>query len=418
MFYFKEKSLCLQNSAMAPEVNIQNLKIVLKKESFIDIICVILGGNDVIKKLLYRGFTVVITYLSLVTGSFSYSEDYLAGYVSAVVDELLPEEEIKYTVKEKHLNLIIMGKELDRQTQEKLVNRLESSPHFSKVNITYSAEESISRSQNSYHSPRVNTSKATTKLETLPSGVIYDSPIADPKWPKFSVGYQKHFHNTYGKHIFKLSFGENLVLLRYRTPKLTYELGIQAGLFGLMNFSSSPSKLVNSDYFVGLGFSVVYDKNWQNLFQFSHLSAHLGDELLVSNPSYLKKRVNLSYEAIKWYTAYRFNSLRPYLGFGYLIDRDPSSMKPFTLEAGLDYISATKILWDKAHYVFGIHSFFWNETRFKPSINISTGIQLDNPVWKGRYIRFLLDFSHGNSRHGQFYKKKESYVGFGISISS
>jgi hypothetical protein len=335
-----------------------------------------------------------------------------------VIEEFLPEEEIKYTIKGDQLNLTLIGKELDRQTQERLINRLGASPHFSKVNLTYSADESISESKNRYHSPTVKTSKATTKLETLPSGVIYDSPIADPKWPKFSVGYQKHFRNTYGKDIFKLSFGENLALLRYRTPKLTYELGVQAGLFGLMNFSSSPSKLINSDYFVGLGFSVVYDKSWQNLFQFSHLSSHLGDELLVSDPSYLKKRVNLSYEAIKWYTAYRFNSLRPYLGFGYLIDRDPSDMKPFTLEAGLDYISASKILWDKARYVFGIHTFFWEENKFKPSLNISTGIQLDNPVWKGRYIQVLLDFSHGNSRHGQFYKKKESYVGLSISISS
>lgn len=361
---------------------------------------------------------VILVNLSLTTHLFPYSDDYRAGYISAVIEEILPEEEIKYTIVGGQLNLILIGKELDSQTQDKLIKRLEASPHFSKINLTYSTNKNTPKGSNRIYSQEAKTSKATTKLETLPSGVIYDSPIADPKWPKFSVGYQKHIRNTYGKDIFKLSFGENLALLRYRTPKVTYELGVQAGLFGLMNFSSSPSKLVNSDYFVGLGFSVVYDKSWQNLFQFSHLSSHLGDELLVSDPSYLKKRVNLSYEAIKWYTAYRFNSLRPYLGLGYLIDRDPSDMKPFTLEAGLDYVSASKILWDKARYVFGIHTFFWNETKFNPSLNISTGIQLDNPVWKGRYIQVLLDFSHGNSKHGQFYKEKESYMGLSLSISS
>lgn len=361
---------------------------------------------------------VAFVNLLLATPSFAYSEDYLAGYISAVIEEFLPEDEIKYTIKGDQVNLILTGKELDSQTQERLVNRLESSRYISKVNLAYSVNGSIPEGEHRYHSLKVNTMKATPKLEILPSGVIYNSPVADPKWPKFSVGYQKHFRNTYGKDIFKLSFGENLALLRYRTSKLTYELGIQAGLFGLMNFSHAPSKLINSDYFVGLGFSVVYDKNWQNLFQFSHLSSHLGDELLISDPRYLKKRVNLSYEAFKWYTAYRFNSFRPYLGVGYLIDRDPSDMKPFTLEAGLDYISDSKILWDKARYVFGIHTFFWNENKFKPSLNISTGIQLDNPVFKGRYIQVLLDVSHGNSRHGQFYEKKESYAGLSISISS
>ena len=41
----------------------------------------------------------------------------------------------------------------------------------------------------------LNSHTSQPSHEILPSDVIYDPPIADPKWPKFSVGYQKHFKN-------------------------------------------------------------------------------------------------------------------------------------------------------------------------------------------------------------------------------
>lgn len=90
-----------------------------------------------------------------------------------------------------------------------------------------------------------------------------------------------------------------------------------------MDISSNPTRLINSDYFVGLGFSLVKSKKWENIFQVSHLSSHLGDELIVSNPSLTRKRINLNYETVKWITAYKINDFRPYIGAGYIVHRDP-----------------------------------------------------------------------------------------------
>ena len=344
----------------------------------------------------------------------SYTPEYLKGYIHAIIDELLPEEEVTYGINSKMATITILNKSLSFQEEEKLKERINKTNLFSNVIVTYqnyspstatTADATVSR-------------PATAVDELLPNGVIYDAPIADQKWPKFLVGYQKHFRNNYGTDIFKLSFGENLALFRSKSQYWTYEVGIQAGLFGIMDFSSKPSRLINSDYFVGLGFSLMYNDKWQNLFQLSHQSSHLGDEFLISKPAYLNKRINLSYETLKWYTAYKFEMFRPYLGIGYLIDKDPSYLKSLTCEIGLDYISKTKFFWDKTNFVFGIHSFFWQENRFNPTINVSTGLQLDTPVWKGRSIRLLLDYGHGPSQQGQLYVKKENYVGLSISISS
>ncbi len=358
-----------------------------------------------------------LTWL-LISSTGAQSEDYLAGYTAAIINEALPEEEIKYYIKDDQLTILVIGTPLDPQVQDKLISRLEASNFFSEITISSLDGQVPHKPQNIYESTTIKASPASSRIEIIPNGVIYEAPIAAPKWPKFSVGYQHHFASVYGKNIFDLAFGENLALLRYRTPSLVYEIGIQAGLTGLMDFSRSPSRLINSDYFVGLGLSMVYNKKWQNLIQFSHISSHIGDEFIISRPRYLDKRINLSYEALKWYTAYKLDSFRPYIGFGYLMDRDPSYLKPFTLETGIDYISKTRILVDKARFIFGINAFFWNETKYSPRFNVSTGIQIDNPVWSGRTLKFLLNYTNGNSRHGQFYKKREKYLGVSINICS
>lgn len=344
------------------------------------------------------------------------SQDYKIGYVSCIINDFVPDEKLDFSIKDEKLYIRIFERELDPSTKEKLLQRLKNTNFFKAIDII--VVESQTPSKPAKGTISVNSHNSQPSHEILPAGVIYDSPIADPKWPKFSAGYQQHSKNTYGKNIFNLSFGENLALVRYKTDGWAYELGLQAGLFGLMDVGSSPTRLINSDYFVGGGISMVYYRKWQNLFQFSHLSSHLGDEFLISRPDYVNKRVNLSYEAFKWFTAYKFNSLRPYIGLGYLVHRDPSTLKPFTLEGGMDYISPTSFLFDTTRFVCGIHTHFWSQNNFKPSLNIRNGLQLEDPVWRGRSLQFLIEYSQGQSRHGQFYAKKEHYIGFMIAISN
>lgn len=347
---------------------------------------------------------------------FSYSQDYRMGYVSCIVNDVIPEEKINFYIKGQNLSISLLERELDPSTKDKLTKRLQKTNFFQTINIDLVNPDVPVESPQGASFVKAHACHPT--WEILPEGVIYDSPIADPKWPRFSAGYANHLTNTYGKKVFNLSFGENFSLLRYKTDGWTYELGIQAGLTGLMDVASSPTRLINSDYFVGAGLSFVYDRRWQNLIQFSHLSSHLGDEFLISRPDFTNKRVNLSYEAFKYFTAYKFNSLRPYIGFGYLVHCDPNNLKPFTFEGGIDYIGENKFLFDTTRFVFGIHTHLWSKNNFKPSLSARTGIQLENPIWGGRHLQFLVDYSHGKSRHGQFYEKKEHYIGFLICVSN
>jgi hypothetical protein len=361
-----------------------------------------------------RIFFVFLLFLVLPKSSISHSKEYYIGYVRSVADDLIPEEDVKLALQQNVLFITINGESLDLHVEQRLKERLRKTNFFKEIKVSCS---------NKIQAESVILSPLTIKekpnlTEVMPAGAIYASPIADPKWPRFSVGYQKHQKDHHGKNIYSLSFGENLALFRYKTNSMMYELGIQAGLFGIMDISSDPTRLINSDYFVGLGLSFVKNKRWQNMIQFSHLSSHLGDELLVSNPKLTAKRINLSYETLKWLAAYKFNALRPYIGCGYIVHHDPSSIKPMIFEGGIDYLSEEKFLFQTTRAVAGINIHAWEENRFKPSFNVRAGLQLENPVWQGRFLQGLLDYSYGKSRHGQFYRQREHYVGVLIALSN
>jgi hypothetical protein len=364
----------------------------------------------------HQTISILFMLITLVsTKCYGHTDDYIMGYTTSIIHELAPNETIEIHLDNKNLNLIVKHKDLDPVIKAKLLNRLNESSLFDHIEI--SSDHSSLPGTAPKGCP-VKMHEKQSSLKILPPGAIYDSPIADPKWPKFSAGYQKHFKNIYGKKIFNLSFGENLSLLRYKQNQWQYELGVQAGLFGIMDIHSFPTKLINSDYFIGVGLSVNYDKAWQNLFQVSHLSSHLGDEFLISRPDYLNRRINLSYETLKWFTAYKINSFRPYIAFGYLVHRDPSYIKPFTLEAGVDFISEEAFLFNSTRFVGGLHTHFWSQNNFKSSLNVRTGLQLGSPVWRGRHLQFLIDYSVGKSRHGQFFNKNENYIGLMIAVSN
>lgn len=82
----------------------------------------------------------------------------------------------------------------------------------------------------------------------------------------------------------------------------------------------------------------------------------------------------------------------------------PSSLKPFTVEGGLDYLSQERFIFNATRGVAGLHIHGWQENKYRPTLNVRGGIQLENPIWQGRFLQGLIDYSYEKSRHGQFYK--------------
>jgi len=355
-------------------------------------------------------YLTTIVFFCLVFPSLSKakSDEYTEGYVQAIVDNYFPETStsLHFDHKKSSLKLIIYSNIPVEEEKKLLQNRLNDLQFVDNIEIFIKPKEE-------QKTPPTKKRKVSLN-EILPNGALFQAPIADPRWPAFSAAYQYHNTNNYGRSIFGLSFGENLALYRRQNDSYAWEFGLQAGLFGALDMGSSPTRLINSDYMVGINYTYQY-RNWANFFSFYHLSSHVGDEFLISNSSI--NRINLSYESVNWITSFQLGQFRPYIGLDYMVHKDPSYIKPFSVSAGIDYQGDETFIFKTARFIAGAHVHSWQENNYKTTLNLRGGVQFENPVWYGRTLKFLVDYSHGPSRQGQFYVHTQNYIGLMMVVS-
>jgi hypothetical protein len=248
---------------------------------------------------------------------------------------------------------------------------------------------------------------------------IFKPLLADPKWPRFSVAYQYYTKGLFKGQVFAPTFGDVIPLVRWReNNKAQYEISVHAGLFASMDIQHSPSRLINSDYFIGPALAIKNDK-WDLLTRVAHTSSHLGDELLLSPQGQNITRVNLSYEVAEEIVAYNFsNGFRPYVGAGYIFHADPKSYRTPVVMAGLDYRNPEYYLYGYAKPVFGVYSQTSNNFNWRPSFSFKGGLEFKDKFVIGRQLQLLLEYYNGNSFQGQFYKTRENYFGISLSLNS
>ncbi len=260
--------------------------------------------------------------------------------------------------------------------------------------------------------------KNDEKLKVLSSTSIFKPLIADAKWPRFTLGYQNYSSGPYGRHVFAPNFGAALPMIRNEDKSgTTYELSVHAGLFAVMDVGSSPSRLINADYFVGPAVAIKKGAS-EYIVRVAHTSSHLGDEFMLSPQGKKVKRINLSYEVLEGIMAYNLdNGLRPYLGIGYIVNAEPNNYKTAEFALGIDYRSPHTILGGFAKPIFGIHSKTSGNYNWNPSLSVKGGLEVEDRVFIGKKLQVLLEYYTGNSIHGQFYKKRVSYIGTSLNIN-
>jgi hypothetical protein len=244
----------------------------------------------------------------------------------------------------------------------------------------------------------------------MPGDDLFGPLIADPRWPHFSVGYQYYSTDPDFENIASVSFGETFTVYRLRAGHGWWEVGIQAGAFAVFDLNSSSYDLVNTDYFVAAATAYRYER-FSALGRLFHQSSHLGDEFLLRSTR--PERVNLSYEGLdlklSWEPADR---IRVYAGAGYLFHREPSDLDPWSVQGGLEFrpwarpgtgwrpVAATDIQSRE-------------ENGWNVDVSVRAGVQIDGVV-ASRAVLLLLEYFHGHSPNGQFYRRKVDYIGLGV----
>lgn len=248
-------------------------------------------------------------------------------------------------------------------------------------------------------------------IGAFPQGYLFDALLADPRWPHFSASYQRYLHNNRFGDIASVSFGETIPFYRWELPFGGHaEIGFQASVFAIFDMNSNSHDLVNADYFVGPTAAYAVG-DFQALARIFHQSSHLGDEFLIHDRP---ERVNLSYEAVDLKLSYHFlkRALRVYAGGGYLFDQDPPSIDPWIVSGGVEVRSPWSF-GPGITPVAAVNVQARQEAHWNPEISVRAGLQFDGAKILGRRLLLMLEYFHGNSPNGQFFRKEIDYFGLG-----
>ncbi len=248
----------------------------------------------------------------------------------------------------------------------------------------------------------------------LPRDLLFGALLADPRWPHFSVSYQYHLRNDRLENVGSANFGETFSIYRFGGPwGSVLEVGLHAGVFSIFDLAAASHDLVNADYYVAIPLSLKKD-NFSAMARLFHQSSHLGDEFLLGDRT--EKRINLSYEGFDTLLAYNLPlGFRLYGGGGYFFGSDPSDLKPWIAQAGLEFSSHTA-WWDGAlRPIAAVDIQSREETDWRADLSLRAGVQFENPEFLSRKLKLLFEYYKGRSPNGQFFlRDEEEFIGIGL----
>lgn len=249
----------------------------------------------------------------------------------------------------------------------------------------------------------------------LPQNTVLFQPlIADPRQVINSAGIRFN-DDVIGKHVGAVSFGNDFMFYRWLDVWRWHgdmDIGIQAGIFSVFDLDHPTACMVNTDFFVAFMMTYAINK-WSWRFRIWHLSSHLGDEFLLSNPGF--DRRNLSDEAVDLFVSYQMaKSVRLYLGVGDIFLRDKEfPEQPLYFEWGAEIrCFGCRDRFNRLYIqpVLAMNFFCWENNGWNVTQTYVWGIEWSKLQGVGQKLRIMAEFHDGHSREGQFVSLESNYV--------
>ena len=242
--------------------------------------------------------------------------------------------------------------------------------------------------------------------------LLFDALLADPRWPHFGGSWQYYIANDPLRNCGAANFGETFPFKDGQCLGGEWQVAIQTGVFAVFDLDAASMDLINADYRFGIPLGYRRGRFSAIAYPFLHQSSHLGDEFLLRNKV---ERINLSYdEAMALVSWDACASVRIYGGGGYMYDRDPSDLKPWHVQYGVE-IRGPEFPLFATPVSPVLAGDFQNrqETNWRTDISLRGGLDL-TPRRKAHKWLLLLEYYHGNSPNGQFYDDIVEFVGAGL----
>lgn len=247
----------------------------------------------------------------------------------------------------------------------------------------------------------------------LPTGHLFKPLLADPRWAHFSASYRNYVgEDIDGNNNGAVSFGETIPFYRASLGQtnMQWEVGLQAAVFSDFNLDASSSDLINSDFIASI-YSSMRTGQFSAFARIFHQSSHLGDEFLLRTQL---ERINLSYEGADLRLSYELPyGIRVYGGGGGIFHKEPSTIKPWSIQYGVEFRSPWRIDFAAMRPILAIDFKNHEQNDWNADLSARAGFQFDNHQVFSRNLQFLIEYFNGNSPTGQFYKEKAEYLGIG-----
>lgn len=347
------------------------------------------------------------------------NDAYIAGYAAGVLKHDLNLEMPSLTVRDGVITLPVGG--LEAADRTKAVRLLAKVPGVNAVKTSETTGQQPMGGASGL--AQVSGDKTVSVSESvilptglLPAGHLFKPLLADPRWAHFSAAYRNYQSDNFdGTDIASVSFGETIPFYRGNFGQSTaqWETGIQAGVFSDFNLDASSSDLVNTDFIASL-YSSVRAGQFSAFGRLYHQSSHLGDEFLLRKINTKFERVNLSYEGADLRLSYELPfGVRLYGGGGGLFHTEPSTLKPWSVQYGVEFRSPWRIEVASMRPVVAVDIKNFEENNWNTDVSARAGVEFDNLQVLGRKLQVLVEYYNGFTPSGQFYKDKVEYIGLG-----
>lgn len=357
------------------------------------------------------------------TDALSADDNYIAGYATAVLEREFRVASDSLRVRDGVITIHV--RDLAGANREQVVTALSHIRGAVRVEIVDAAQQPLMGASGSTPQPSTAATQMQNRKEAkaralssesgfLPPGQLFAPLLADPRWPHFSAAYRYYISDEELDHASVADFGETFALYRSAFPLGgQWELGLQAGVFSLFDIDSRSFNLINADYTVGLLASYRYS-DLSAFIRIFHQSSHLGDEFLLRNRV---DRINLSYEHADLKLSYDlFDLFRLYGGGGILFDKEPSDLKPWITQYGLEFESPWTSAGGFIRPIGAVDLQHNEEHHWSTDLSVRVGIQLESVRIVNRKLQLLVEYFNGHSPNGQFFRRKIETIGLGAHL--
>ena len=256
------------------------------------------------------------------------------------------------------------------------------------------------------------------KPQYFTGGMRTFSPLlADPRWPGILTTYRFQSNGRYLNEYEAVNIGGVVTLVRgpaeFFGTVFESEVGLMAGTFSVFD-PGHMQDLVAIDY-VGSLYGSIRRGRFSALARYWHLSAHAGDEFLLSDNYGGAGRNDLLLENFQALTSYDLDGgVRVYGGGTYRADVAPDEYGSFQLQYGAEW--QPDVRYGDGRPFVAVDGQSLSGYGFAPSVSVRGGLNFNRGV-RGPAFRLVTEFYVGRDPNGQLFDDRVLFTGLGLQFN-